>query len=93
MANQDPNESYELLTLVAEHYTRSNVIFTLKNDLKREEGVATQLQHTILKHLQTLQKKSLAVYIEGTGNVMIYHCDTHGVEPQLRVEGPIELLG
>lgn len=93
MANQNELVYTEIAELATDHARRKQRVQLLESELKSEKDIFTEVQKTILKHLQVLDKKSLAVYIEGTGNIMLYYRDTHGIEEQLRVEGPIELLG
>lgn len=93
MANQNELVYTEIAELATNHAIKKQRVQVLENDLKNEKDILAELQNTILKHLQILEKTSLAVYIEGTGTVMLYYRDTHRVEEQLRVEGPIELLG
>ena len=93
MANQNESIYAELMNLAEVHVTKTQRVQLLERELKEEKDFLTDMNHTILKHMQVMDKKSLAVYIEGTGKVIIYHRDTHSVEERLRVEGPIELVG
>lgn len=93
MANQNELIYNELTNLAEAHMLKTQRVQILERDLKEEKEFLVDMNHTILKHLQVMDKKSLAVYIEGTGKVMLYHRDTHSVEERLRVEGPIELVG
>ena len=93
MANQNEVIYTELMTLGELHMSQSQRVQLLEKELREEKESLMNMNHAILKHMQTMDKKSLAVYVEGTGKVMLYYRDTHSVEEKLRVEGPIELLG
>lgn len=86
----DKNQSLyiEIIDLANSHAHKNHLVQQLSEELKREQDIVDDIQNSIYHHLVTVNEKSVAVFIENTNYVMIYHRE----DSSLRVEGPIRLL-